>query len=554
MAITNNLDTRTRKNIFPVKIVKTFGNVQNQSQLFKDEYLQISPDEWDLTVLDNTDCDENAGIVLDFGVEIHGCPRILVYDIIGNDTKDIKKEIQISCGESVSEALSNSGEKGSGNYHSLRNIVFTPPYMSDITFNETGFRFIFIKLLSSNVKLLLKKIVAVSVYRDLPILGTFTCDRPLLNEIYKTAVYTISLVMQNLIVDGIKRDRMVWMGDMRSEILAIRTAFGKTEIVNESIRFLREHSPKPKWINDFPTYSLWYIISVYDWYLYTGDEEFLEENREFVTETLKQISTHIKDDGTDTLPRYFFDWPTHDTAEEIIGSRAIMSIALEAGEKLCRVIKNKSLANLCSEKRRLLGLNSNEIPSMKQVVAMASLAGWIGQEKACNKILYNGCEDWSVFMCYYLLKAASEFDMKNTLKCFEKYYGKMLEMGATTFWEEFDVKWAENACRIDEIPKENQIDIHGDNGKFCYKGFRNSLCHGWSATPIAFLAENVLGITILEPGCKKIQISPNIGDLKWVNGEFPTPHGILKVSHKRISDKKIETTYFAPEGVEVILS
>lgn len=554
MAINNQIDTRTRKNVLPVKVVTTFGKVENIDRLFKDECLQIAPDEYDLTVLDNTDCDENAGVLLDFGVEIHACPRLLVYDIVGADSQIDKKEVLISCGESVSEAISNLGEKNSANAHSIRNIIYTPPYMSDVTFNETGFRFIFIKLLSPNVKLLLKKVVAVSVYRDIPVVGKFVCDNSLLNEIFKTAAYTVGLVMQNLIFDGIKRDRMVWMGDMRSEILAIRTAFGKTALVNDSIRFLRERSPNPKWINDFPTYSLWYIISVYDWYIYTGDEDFLNENQEYVIETLKQIAAHIKDDGTDVLPRYFFDWPTHNKSEEIIGSRAIMSMALLAGEKLCKIISNEPLAKICANKRSLLGLREEDRPNMKQVVAMTALAGWIEPKEAAEKILHNGCENWSIFMCYYLLKAAGKYDMATTLKTFETYYGKMLELGATTFWEEFDVSWAENACRIDEIPKDNQKDIHGDCGAFCYEGFRNSLCHGWSATPIAFLMEDVLGIEILESGCKKIKISPNLGDLKWAEGEFSTPYGILKVSHKKESDGKIETSWSAPDGVEVILA
>ena len=72
----------------------------------------------------------------------------------------------------------------------------------------------------------------------------------------------------------------------------------------------------------------------------------------------------------------------------------------------------------------------------------------------------------------------------------KEYYGAMLDKGATTFFEDFDLDWIKNSCRIDELLKGNQLDLHGDFGKFCYKGFRHSLCHGWSVGPISFLLEN----------------------------------------------------------------
>lgn len=57
----------------------------------------------------------------------------------------------------------------------------------------------------------------------------------------------------------------------------------------------------------------------------------------------------------------------------------------------------------------------------------------------------------------------------------------MLDMGATTFWEDFDMDWMENAARIDQIVPAGKKDIHGDYGAYCYRGFRHSLCHGWAS-------------------------------------------------------------------------
>ena len=156
-------------------------------------------------------------------------------------------------------------------------------------------------------------------------------------------------------------------------------------------------------------------------------------------------------------------------------------------------------------------------------------------------------------MSYYILKGmaqcCSEEEILDTLKT---YYGAMLDLGATTFWEDFDMKWTENACRLDEICKEGQTDIHGDHGKYCYQGFRHSLCHGWSSGPVAFLTEYVLGIQIVGDGCSKIVIKPHLGSLKHVRGSIATPFGKLTVEHLKKDDGTIITEIEAPRGVEIL--
>ena len=52
------------------------------------------------------------------------------------------------------------------------------------------------------------------------------------------------------------------------------------------------------------------------------------------------------------------------------------------------------------------------------------------------------------------------------------YWGGMLDLGAVTFWEEYDPS----------VPKEEQYDMYGDH-------FGKSLCHAWAASPIYFLAK-----------------------------------------------------------------
>jgi alpha-L-rhamnosidase len=128
----------------------------------------------------------------------------------------------------------------------------------------------------------------------------------------------------------------------------------------------------------------------------------------------------------------------------------------------------------------------------------------------------------------------------------------MLALGATTFWEDFNLEWATNAYGIDQLPVEGKDDIHGDFGDYCYVGLRHSLCHGWASGPTAWLSEHVLGIKILEPGCTKVSIIPNLGNLEWAEGTYPTPYGVISVKHRRQSDGSVKSEIKAPREVKIV--
>ena len=94
--------------------------------------------------------------------------------------------------------------------------------------------------------------------------------------------------------------------------------------------------------------------------------------------------------------------------------------------------------------------------------------------------------------------------------------------------------------------------MHGDNGKECYIGYRHSLCHGWAGGPTAFMMQYVLGVSVAAPGARRLVIKPDLGDLEWARGTFPTPYGAVKIEHKR-EGGRIISTVDAPKEVEIEL-
>jgi len=90
-------------------------------------------------------------------------------------------------------------------------------------------------------------------------------------------------------------------------------------------------------------------------------------------------------------------------------------------------------------------------------------------------------------------------------------------------------------------------DIHGDFGAYCYKQFRHSLCHGWASGPAPYLAGNVLGIQVVEAGCKVVRFNPHLSGLDWARGTYPTPYGNIEIELD-----KTGASCKAPDGVKII--
>lgn len=537
-------DERVRKFLLPEKIVKTGGNVKNTDALLRAKPLQIGLNENDLCTLSN-DGGENAFLVLDFGREIHGGIRLLNFV----SEKTAYPRVRLTFGESLSEAMSAVGQKGACNDHSVRDFEIPLPSYSDQEWGQTGFRFVKIELCEQDAGISLKSALAVFIYRDLEYKGSFRCSDEKINKIYDTAAYTCHLNLQHMVWDGIKRDRLVWIGDMHPEMLTVRSVFGPLDIIAKSLDFASDQAPLPLYMNGMASYSLWWLIIVWDWYFYTGDIDFLKSEGEYARSLLKQLCGKVGEDGGDCLESYFLDWPTHQKPiSEKSGVRALLKIALSKGQKLCSALGDEELAKLCGKKAEALAKLPPEHQNQKQTAAVAALAGLLSDNEAAKVIKDGGVKGLSSYLLFYTLKELSKTDPECALSLLKDYECRQLDRGATTFFEDYDVSWEQNAGDILSLSKSE--DIHGDRGDYCYKGFRHSLCHGWASGAVPFLAECVAGIEIAEPGCKKIRISPKMCGLDFIEVSYPTPLGVLKAEIRRSGDG-FSTEYSAPEGMTV---
>lgn len=546
-------DARKRKALLPVRIVKIWGNVENETALMNDTPMQAYLGEFAGCILTNSKGGERAAVLLDFGCEIHGIARIVTCMIDGGVNF---ASMRVRFGESVSEAVSPLGYNNAGNDHAARDQVFVMSALSTRETNESGFRFVYIELID-DAQVQLHAIQAVMIYRDIPRIGAFECSDELINKIYDTSVHTVHMCMQDFLWDGIKRDRLVWMGDMHTEILTILAAFGYQDIVPKSLDFMKCHTPADSWMNGLPSYSLWWIIANRDWYVRTGDREYLLKQREYLKALSVRLTELVDEDGSEQIPpQKFLDWPTsEDPVASHEGMQGLLKTALDAASEMLMEMGEDALSKECNRAAQRMYKHIPKRSGNKGAAAIMSLSG-IGDCKRVNEEVFQcgGASGYSCLMGGYILNArAKAGDVMGALDDMREYWGGMLKMGATTFWEDFSVDWMENAAPVDELVPEGMKDIHADFGAFCYKNLRHSLCHGWSSGPVPFVAENILGIKALDAGYKKVSVKGALGDLQYAKGRIPTPYGIIEVSHRALGDGKKETKVEAPEEIEVII-
>lgn len=486
-SIGNKRNKRGRKMteyVYPTKIIFA-EEVEHAEHLLMRKDLQIG-----LCEENTVSVSPGATLVLDFGKELRGGIRILTYS-----TDHLSYiSVRIRFGESLSECYADLGQKNATNDHSPRDIVVTLSPWSNLSFADTGFRFVRIDVLS-DAHFEIKSIVAKSQELRKKAIYEYTGDDPEIAAIFSAAKRTIDLCsVGRYVYDGIKRDRLVWVGDMYPEMLALVSLYGAFKPLETSLDFAKSQYKLPLYMYDMPTYSLWWIVIISDYYALTGREKFTRSQLAYLQGLLQLFSEKVDENGQFNIHSHFVDWPTVGTSDEYIGSVFLAIAAYQKGIALLEAF-GRDAEPFKPVLKRLMK-NNMHVETQKQVIGLKYFAlGEISDEEYAT-LIKDGANGFSTFMSYPILKAIASRDHALAIELMKSYYGAMLSIGATTFFEDFDLKWLDSAGRIDSLPQPGQEDIHGDRGKHCYVGYRHSLCHGWASGVIAFIKEEVSGYSL----------------------------------------------------------
>ena len=479
---------------------------------------------------------EGNSLLLDFGKETFGF--IQLNGVVG------KGNVNLYYGESKEEALSVDG------CETLDKITVSNTTKKDqLTRLTKAFRYVNVQFDNS------VKIDSVSMwYEYMPEQdrGSFRCSDDQLNKIYDVAKYTFHLNTREFFIDGIKRDRWIWSGDAYQSYLMNYYLFFDEAAVRRTLYALRGKDPVSSHINTIMDYTFYWFLGIYDYYTYTGDKAFLQQLYPRMQSLMEYCLNRRNKDGL--MEGLSGDWVFIDWAdglskkgevsfEQMLLCRSLESMAICAEiandasgaakyKQLSVDLKQKLFTYYWNEsKQALVHSRINGAPT-NNVTRYANMFGiffnyFNEQQKQGVKthVLLNDSiqKITTPYMRFYELEALCAMgEQKYVLKEMKDYWGGMLNLGATSFWEEYN-------------PNKKGAEHYAMYGR----PFGKSLCHAWGASPLYLLGRYYLGVQPTSPGYKTYSITPVLGGLQWMEGKVPVPGGEVSLycSKKQIKVK-----------------
>ena len=379
-------------------------------------------------------------------------------------------------------------------------------------------------------------------YAPLTERGNFKCSDDEVNKIYDVAKYTLHLATREFFIDGIKRDRWIWSGDAYQSYLMNYYLFFDSPTVSRTMIALRGKDPVTSHINTIMDYTFYWFLGINDYYQYTGDKTFITQFYPRMQTLMDYcLSRRDKDGMLVGLPGdwVFIDWADglskqgEVSFEQMLFCRSLETMAtcaklnndIAGAEKynaLAADLKAKIFKYYWNDQKHALVHSRVNGLQTANVTRYSNMFGIFfnyfteqqKQEVKKNVLLNDNIQKITTpYMQFYELEALCAMnEQPYVLKRMKDYWGGMLKLGATSFWEEYD-------------PTKSGADVYAMYGR----PFGKSLCHAWGSSPIYLLGKYYLGVKPTGPGYKTYQVEPNLGGLKWMEGTVPTPNGEIKL-------------------------
>jgi len=485
---------------------------------------------------------KNNGMLYDFGKETFGFAKF-------NGLKG-KGTLNIYYGESPEEALST------GHCETLDCLPVDYSTAKDYTVAlSKAFRYIYVEKENT---LTYDSVSMLYEYLPLDYKGSFRCNDEQINKIWDVAAYTLHLTTREFFIDGIKRDRWMWSGDAYQSFLMNYYLFNDSPSVERTLFSLRGKDPVTSHINTIMDYTFYWFLGIYDYYLFTGNETFIRQNYDRMQSLMNYVLGRRNKDGLlQGLPGdwVFIDWAAglskkgEVSFEQLLFARSLETMALcasiandaegaSAYKSLSEDMRKKLFEIYWNEQKQALVHSRVEGKQTENVTRYANMFSILfdyfnPQQKQAVKtsvLLNDNIQKITTpYMRFYELEALCALgEQSYVLKEMKDYWGGMLNLGATSFWEEYN-------------PAKSGAEHYAMYGR----EFGKSLCHAWGASPLYLLGKYYLGVKPTAPGYVAYLVEPNLGGMEWMQGKVPTPDGDIDLY---VSNQQVKIKGAAGEG------
>ena len=322
-------------------------------------------------------------------------------------------------------------------------------------------------------------------------------------EIDKIALKTMQDCMQDVFEDGPKRDRRLWIGDLRLQALTNYETFKNNDLVKRCLYLFAGLAQnrgqvgaclfiEPKLLVDDTQlfdYSLFFISCLHDYYEATNDIEVLKDLWEVAYHQAELALDRVDDNGVvrDSDDWWcFLDWK--DGLNKQAGAQGVLIYTLKQAKKLAYILGDDDRKkNLDSQISRVIQGAKEYLWDEEQgffVSGSEKQVSWVSQiwcvladifDKEKNgwilDNLLNNPPEMDIVTPYAYHHLVESLILNNrkekALDCIRSYWGEMVKDGADCFWELYN-------------PKDKYVSPYGSR-------IINSYCHAWSCTPSYFI-------------------------------------------------------------------
>jgi hypothetical protein len=415
----------------------------------------------------------------------------------------------------------------------------------------------------------------------------FYSSDPLLNRIWYAGAYTVQTntiaptsgrvwgppaqgwddsatvgVGDSVLVDGAKRDRTVWPGDLGVSVPTEYASLGDLTPTRNALTTLYQHQaadgelpfagPQVNFYGS-DTYHLWTLIGTANYYQYTHDTAWLTGEWARYKQALAFSLAKVGQDGLMNVTGTA-DWARGGQGGENLEANALFYQALTTGAELADVEHDPASASAWRTAAEAVRSGVNALlwddaagqyrdnpTSDLHPQDGNSAAVWFGLAPADRAARVSAAltTNWNAY-------GATTPEKNSEIATFPGSMELQAHLAAGDTEQALDLMRREWGYMLDSPLGTGSTFWEGylADGRFGYGGAYMSAAHGWATGPTSALTFHVLGISPTTV-TGRYAIRPQTGDLAFAQGSLRTPLGDVTVSWRHDADRRTFTEQVA---------
>ena len=373
---------------------------------------------------------------------------------------------------------------------------------------------------------------------------------------------------QEVILDGAKRDRVVWQGDLSVEAPVTYLTTDDVGAVNNSLTSLAGQQlpdgfvPAESLVGPHNTgeettygeYVTWFVDNAYQHWLYTGDDSYLAANWTGLTKAVAWLESVRAQDpqgliafgAVNACGHYGYSDCGHETyinALYVQNLDQMARLATALGDSTdsatyaarATTVSDDINAQLWDPTVGAYRL-SREIPNAypQDANATAILTGVASPAQATSALAYLRANNWSTYGSLTVSPSTPNPAIGPVYEPLPSGFEAEDRLGDTDALDQLQGESLLNSMwgyELTQDPGSTYWEAMNTAGQPALGQF-TSLAHGWASAPTIALTTDTLGVTPTSGGYATFDVAPHPGDLTWAQGAVPTPHGTISTAWK----------------------